>query len=165
MARNRQVLIVTERRRGPRRAAGAAGFTLIDMMVTVACMAILSMLAYFSLGNSVTKSKRAECKNALMAMASAQEQFMSNNSTYASTLASLNVNAYSGNTAGSSACTLSNPTVDANQPAPAVAGVRTSFIATATAQFTDSTCGQTWTINNLGQKTPDPTSTPPGACW
>ena len=151
--------------RGTRRANGAAGFTLIDMMVTVACMAILSMLAYFSLGNSVAKSKRAECKNALMAVASAQEQFMSNNSTYASTLSSLNLRPYSGNTAGSSACTLADPTVDATQPAPAVAGVRTSFIATATAQFSDSTCGQTWTINNLGQKSPDPGTTPPGSCW
>lgn len=164
MARNRQVLIPT----GQGHAAGrwaAAGFTLIDVMVTVAILGILSVVAFFSFGDSVVKSKRAECKNALLAVASAQEQFMTANSTYAGTLAALNLKPYSGNTAGSSACLLADPTADPAQPAPLVAGVMNSFIANATSQFTDSTCGQAWSINNLGQKAPNPAATPPGACW
>jgi len=159
VARNRQILTDVVVR------GAAGGFTLIDMMVTVGCVAILSMLAYFSFGDSVAKSKRSECKAALMAVASAQEAYMTSNSTYASTLAALNVKAYSGNTAASSACLLSDPVADPNQPVPPVAGTLTSFIATATDQFTDSTCGSTWTINNLGQKTPDPATTPSGQCW
>jgi type IV pilus assembly protein PilE len=164
VARDRQIL---SGRRGDRGPEGriARGFTLIDVMVTVAILGILSVIAFFSFGDSVVKSKRAECKSALLAVASAQEQFLTSNSTYAGTLAALNLKAYSGNTAGSSACLLTDPTADPNQPAPLVAGTMNSFIATATSQFTDSTCGQAWTINNLGQKTPNPAATPPGACW
>ena len=142
----------------------AAGFTLIDIAITIAIVGLLATVAYFSFANGITKAKRSECKNALLAAAQAEESFFTSNNQYASTLAALNINPYSGSTQAGSACLLSDPVADPSLPG-GQNGTMASFIVTATTQFVDSQCGTTWSINSLGQKVPDPSGVNTSVCW
>lgn len=50
------------------------GFTLVELMVTVAIIGILASIAYPSYQNSVMKSRRADAKSALMELANYMER-------------------------------------------------------------------------------------------
>lgn len=65
------------------------GFTLIELMITVAVVGILSAIAYPSYQDYVRKSRRVDAKNALLDMASRQERFFSVNNKYSDTAAGL----------------------------------------------------------------------------
>src|SRR5215469_13147875 len=65
-----------------RRALG--GFTLIELMVTVAILALLSTIAVASYRTYVTRADRTEARGALLALASAQEKYYLQNNTYSS---------------------------------------------------------------------------------
>lgn len=65
------------------------GFTLIELMVVVAVIAVLSAIAIPAYDQSVTKARRADAKVALMKLAQLQEAYFSNNNRYAITLAEL----------------------------------------------------------------------------
>ncbi len=67
------------------------GFTLIEVMVTVAIIAILAAVAYPSYLTHVRKSRRAEAQAALMNIASRQQQMLLDTRSYASTITGLNV--------------------------------------------------------------------------
>lgn len=59
------------------------GFTLIELMITVAIVAILAAIAYPSYQEYVRKSRRVDAKNALLDVASRQERYYSVNNKYA----------------------------------------------------------------------------------
>jgi type IV pilus assembly protein PilE len=61
----------------------ARGFTLLELMIVVAIVAILAALAITSYGKQVRKSKRAEAKQVLADWAVRQEKYRSNNASYA----------------------------------------------------------------------------------
>ena len=65
------------------------GFTLIELMVAVAIIAILMSFAYPSYINQVNSSRRAEAISALVTLASDQERFYTTNSFYAATVAQI----------------------------------------------------------------------------
>jgi len=65
------------------------GFTLVELMVVVAVIAILSSIAIPAYDQSVTKARRADAKVALMKLAQLQEAYFSNNNKYAVTLTEL----------------------------------------------------------------------------
>ena len=69
--------------RSPRRAGVERGFTLIELMITVAIVAILAAIAIPSYRDSVWKGKRAEAKAAMLKALQAEERFFSQNNTYA----------------------------------------------------------------------------------
>lgn len=81
-------------RRAPVRApAGprARGFTLMELLIAVAVMAILAAVAYPSVMDSVRKGRRSEAFAALAAMQQGQERWRSNNPNYSLQLADLGV--------------------------------------------------------------------------
>lgn len=58
------------------------GFTLLELMITVAIVAILASIAYPSYVESVRKGRRAEARAALTELMQQQERFMTQNNTY-----------------------------------------------------------------------------------
>jgi len=58
------------------------GFTLIELMITVAIVGILAGIAYPSYLQSVQKSRRADCEGALLGLAGVMERFFTTNNTY-----------------------------------------------------------------------------------
>jgi type IV pilus assembly protein PilE len=67
------------------------GFTLIEVMVTVAIVAILAGVALPSYRDHMRKSRRAEAQAYLMAVASRQQQFLLDTRGYAPNLATVGV--------------------------------------------------------------------------
>lgn len=66
------------------------GFTLIELMIVVAIVAILAAIAYPSYRQQVLRTNRTEGMSALQQAAARQERYYSNNSEYAPTMADLN---------------------------------------------------------------------------
>lgn len=62
------------------------GFSLIELVIAVAILAIVASLAYPSFMGSVRKGRRAEAFAALSAVQQAQERWRANNAAYASDL-------------------------------------------------------------------------------
>lgn len=58
------------------------GFTLIELMIVVAIVAILTSVAYPAYTRSIIKGKRAEARTALTELMQQQERYMTQNNTY-----------------------------------------------------------------------------------
>ena len=64
------------------RVKRTSGFTLIELMITVACIAILAGVAYPSYLGMISKGRRADAKSALLDVAQRMERFYTERSTY-----------------------------------------------------------------------------------
>ncbi len=142
-------------RRSPARPA--PGFTLIELMITVAVVAILGAIAYPSYQDFVQRSRRQEAKAALADAAAREEKFYLNNKTYTATLGAggIGMQAAAGEyTIAISAATAACPiaTCYALTAAPTAGGPQTA----------DTKCA-TLTLNSSGVK--GATGTMPNACW
>lgn len=85
------------------------GFTLIELMVTAAIIAILAAVAYPSYMDSVRKGKRAEARTALMDLMQQQERYATQMGTYVAFSAGASgqpFKTHSGDSATSAAYTL-----------------------------------------------------------
>lgn len=71
------------------------GFTLIELMVTVAIMGVLASIALPSYKEYVQKGRRVDAKDALTAIQLAEEKFRGNNTAYTTDLANLGLTATS----------------------------------------------------------------------
>lgn len=67
------------------------GFSLIELMVTVAIVGILASIAYPAYTSNVVKSNRAAAQSVLMEIAQKQSQYVVDNRTYAGDVATLGV--------------------------------------------------------------------------
>ncbi len=122
------------------------GFTLIELMITVAVVAILASIAVPSFRDYVVRSKRAEGKAALLDAAQGVERHFTNNNTYPSSLATAGVRTHSGDSAAKGAYTLSIA-------AGTTGALTSSFVITATPAngHADAKCGNL-SIDQLGRK-------------
>lgn len=124
-----------------------SGFSLIEVMITVAVIAILSAVALPSYRSYVMRANRSEAKAALINAQVAEEKYFLQNSTYG-TLAQIGILASTAK--GYYSIGVSNVSA-------------TTYKVTATAQqgqASDTTCG-TMEIDQSGTKNPADTS----VCW
>ena len=130
------------------------GFTLIELMITVAIVGILAAIAYPSYLDQVRQSRRADAQSALLQAANRQERYFTTQYTYADTLDKLGMPAVTEN----DAYTLNIDSGDAN-----------GFQITANAQNdqVNDAC-TSLTINERGQKTANgtgPNTAISQQCW
>jgi len=104
------------------RRGQAAGFTLIELMIVVAIIAILAAIAVPIYSNYITRSKLTEAQNNLSALRVAMEQFFQDNRQYTST----------GGTATSTTCGVAMPTATTSNGGNSIAKYFT-YSCTATA--------------------------------
>ena len=58
------------------------GFTLVEIMITVALIGIISTIAFVSYSGYILKARRTEAVQTLLSMQLAEEQYRSENATY-----------------------------------------------------------------------------------
>lgn len=66
-----------------------AGITLLELMIVLAVLSILAALALPSYEETMMRSRRSEAREALSDFAARQEQFFTNNKSYATTTGAL----------------------------------------------------------------------------
>jgi type IV pilus assembly protein PilE len=62
------------------------GFTLVELLIVVAIVAILASIAYPSYQNHVTRTRYADAKVKLLEIMNQQRKFFTNNNTYTTNL-------------------------------------------------------------------------------
>ena len=129
-------------------AANAAnrerGFTLIELMVVVAMVAILATLALNSYQGATVRANRAAAAGYVLEVANLQERFLLDNRDYAASMAALG--------AVPPSEVSSNYTITTSDPG----GAAPAYLITATPigshDANDTQCG-ILTLNNLGVRT------------
>ena len=140
----------------------ARGFTLIEIMIVVAIVAILGAIAYPSYQSQVEKSRRADGKEAVLNAAALQERWYMRQSQYV--IDNADIDNVGGNESEEGYYTISV----SNQPC----GSNACFTVIATAQgaqTNDADC-QILSVNSLGVKasadgTSDSATDTTATCW
>lgn len=133
------------------------GFTLIELMIAVAIIALLAAIAIPSYNSSVMKSRRSDATIALSTLQLAEEKYRASNATYG-TLAQLQ--AAGGGVSGTSSGGYYTITIPAN--------TATGYTLTATpvagkSQANDTSCAPI-TLTQAGETTTYAPITPTN-CW
>jgi len=129
-----------------KRVAGAParGFTLIELMITVAIVAILASVAYPSYSRYIVRSNRAAAQGYMLEVSGLQQRYLLDARAYAATLGDLNTTPPA------------NVAPNYNFSITLQAGPPPGFTVTAApinSQFArDTECG-TLTVNQAGTKT------------
>lgn len=83
------------------------GFTLIELMITVAIVSVLAAVAYPAYTDQIRKGRRAECRSGLMQSMQQQERYYSQFNTYINFnkgATSAKTKSFSGDSLANSAC-------------------------------------------------------------
>lgn len=133
------------------------GFTLIELMITVAIIGILAAVAYPSYTQYIVKSNRSAAETFILGVANKQEQYMLDARQYAADLATLGLSNLPSEISGNYTV---NVTAD-NTAAPPTYTV--TAIPTGTQATRDTQCGAV-TIDQSGTKGEGGTGTVTD-CW
>ena len=137
----------------------SAGFSLTELLVALAIVAMLSMVALPSFMSSVRKSKRTDALTALTKASTGLERFFGANSTYTTDASAVGLIVDSG-------VAYSDDRNYTMTIAAGATGIASSYIVTATAvagtmQADDTGC-TVLTVDSLGRRTPNPATS---TCW
>lgn len=128
------------------------GITLLELMVVVVIIGILTAIAYPNYRQYAARAKRNEAKAALLQIATRQESFYLQNSTYTTDMTALGFPVAANFVTDTGSYMVNVGAADAND-----------FTATATYQNADDEAGKcsTFQIDGRGAKT----SAPLADCW
>jgi type IV pilus assembly protein PilE len=135
-------------------SAASAGFTLIELMITVAIVGILATIAATSYQGQVQRSRRTDARSALLDLAGREEKLFSTTNAYSALPADLGYGTLTPIGNG-----FYNVTI-------AVANTPPTYTITATpiaAQANDTTC-KTLTVNQTGAQGSTGSGTA-ATCW
>jgi len=140
-------------------ASKSSGFSLVELVVALAIVAILSMVALPSFMDSVRKSKRTDAQTALNRTTTNLERFFGANGTYTTDVTELGLLI-------DDEVAYSDDRGYVMTVAAGATGIGSSYVVTATAaagsmQADDTGC-TVLTVSSLGQRTPAPASS---HCW
>jgi len=128
----------------PASARASAGFTLIELMITVAIIGILAAVAYPSYTSYIRKGKRATAQSALMDLASKEQTYLLDRRAYSTVQGDISFT-MPAEIQGAYTFSISCTPVDCTG----------SFTATATPIGGQAVSGeQSLTVNAAGAKTP-----------
>lgn len=139
----------------------SGGFTLIELMVVIAVVAVLANIAVATYRSYILRANRTEGRMALLSTQVAQEKFFLQNNSYAQDIptviaappAGLGINLTGGGVTSGGNYTLSFSAVTPNS-------YTLQAVATGT-QTKDTAACLTFTINDQGQRTPADST----GCW
>ncbi len=145
-----------------------AGFTLIELMITVVVIGILAAIAMPIYLHQVREARRTEARNALLELASREERYFATNSQYTNSASSLGY--------GNSACPVTLDSgfyqinvynVDNTQNPPYFELAVT--VVAGTDQANDTSCQSFW-VDSSGKEWATSSTSPTGTdttatCW
>jgi len=129
------------------------GWTLLELMITLAVLAILTAIAYPSYSSFVIKSHRADGKALLYQAAQREQQFFTSNNAFTAT-------------AGSGGLGMSTASGEGHYTL-SIAASATTYTLTATrvgSQTKDTRCGDL-TLNHLGVRGISGGTSSADKCW